>query len=48
MKGGLCNDSGIGVLVDNHTALHFAGSDIPDFLPYLLKESISLRQRVGM
>ena len=47
MKGGLYNDSGIGVLVDNHTTLHFAGSNILDLHPGLVEEGVRLNQRVG-
>ena len=48
MKGGLNNDAGIGVLVDNYIALHLAGPDISNLLPDLLEESMRLRQRAGI
>lgn len=48
MKGGLRNDTGIGVLVDNHTTLHFAGSDILNLLPNLVEEGVRRPQMVGM
>jgi hypothetical protein len=48
VKGGQLNDSGIGILVDNHTALHLARSDIPRLLPDLVKEGVSLFQRAGV
>ena len=48
MKGGLHNDSRVGVLVDNHIALHLAGPDISNLLPDLFEESIRLRERVGI
>ena len=48
VKGGQLNDSGIGILVDNHTALHLARSDIPNLLPDLVKEGVKLSQRAGI
>ena len=48
MKGGQLNDSGIGILVDNHTALYLARSDIPNLLPDLVKEGVRLFQPAGI
>lgn len=48
MKGGLHNDSRVGVLVDNHIALHPAGPDIPNLLPDFLEESMRTRRRAGI
>jgi hypothetical protein len=48
VKGGQLNDTGIGILVDNHTALHLARSDISSLLPDLVKEGVRLFQRAGI